>query len=121
MKSACREVGQPVFSLVNNTWLQKWHIKGVIELRAEELLSMIPEKLKTHGQWERGECRLLEGLFTRAKNWNSSDISDINHTAKVKVYFEQSQQTARKFHRLVKKLNLKSMQYFLLFFDTVAT
>ena len=45
-------------------WPQKWHIKGVIELRAEELLSLILEKLKTHGQWERGECRFLEGLFT---------------------------------------------------------
>ena len=54
-------------------WLQKWHIKGVVELRAEELLSMILEKLKTHGQWETGGCRLLEGPFIRAKNWNSSD------------------------------------------------
>ena len=86
-----------------------------------ELLSTILEKLKTHGQWERGEYRFLEGLFTWAKHWNSSDISDINQTAKVKVYFEHSQQTARKFHRLVKKLNLKSTQYYSLFFDTVAT
>ena len=65
--------------------------------------------------------QIIKGPFRRAKNRNSSDKSDINQTARVKVYFDHIQQTARKFHRLVKKLNLKSMQYCLLFFDTVAT